>query len=96
LQTISVLPVFESILVFSGIQAQVTVLEFCCLVTTQFSISSADAGGITLFNGFTGATGAGGGGGGGGGAATGFFGEQPTRNRTDTSQKFFIAEQFSS
>jgi hypothetical protein len=95
LQTISVLPVFESIFVVTGMHAQVTVLAFSSFTTTQCSMSSADAGGIWLFRGLICGAGAGAGVGGGGGAgAGGFLAAHPASNKTDTSQNFFITDRF--
>src|SRR5215472_5374715 len=45
LQTRMMCPVLESMRVTAGSQLQVTVLAFSCLVTTQCSIVSAEAGG---------------------------------------------------
>jgi hypothetical protein len=88
LHTTAVFPVFESIFVVTGMQAQVTVLAFSSFTTTQCSINSADDGGIWLFRGFT----SGGGGGVGcGGGAGGFFAAQPASNKIATSQILFIS-----
>jgi hypothetical protein len=46
LQTIAIFPVLESIFVVTGMHAQVTVLAFSSLTTTQCSINSAVGGGI--------------------------------------------------
>jgi len=48
LQTRMMCPVWESMRVIVGSQLQVTVLAFSCLVTTQCSIVSAEAGGKWL------------------------------------------------
>src|SRR6266852_8885313 len=75
LQTIAVCPVFESIFVVTGRQLQDTVFAFYCLITTQCSISSAVGGGIWLRIGAIGRC----------------LAAQPTKNRKEMSQSFFIA-----
>ena len=86
LQTMTMCPVFESILVVAGRQRQDTVFAFSSFVTTQCSMSSAFAGGIWLR-----ITGAGGGARGGVGAAGFFLPAQPISNTTKSSQNLFIA-----
>ena len=69
----TVCPVFESMRVVTGSQRQETVFAFSCLVTTQCSITSAEAGGIWLRIGAGAA---------GWGAAAGvFLAAQPARNK---------------
>jgi hypothetical protein len=88
LQTISVWPVLESILVVMGTQAQDTVLAFSCRVMTQCSMISALEGGIWLRTGRA-TAGAGGGaaGGGGGATVTGCLAAQPLKSELAANNK---------
>jgi hypothetical protein len=95
LQTISVWPVLESILVVIGTQAQDTVLAFSCRVMTQCSMISALEGGIWLRTGRA-TAGAGVGGGGGGATVAGCLAAQPLKselaaNNTHRQLTFLIA-----
>jgi hypothetical protein len=71
----TVCPVLESMRVVTGSQRQETVFAFSCLVITQCSITSAEAGGIWL------RIGAGAGAAGWGAAAGFFLVAQPAKSR---------------
>src|SRR5438552_11928818 len=81
LQTTTICPVFESILVVTGRQRQDTVFAFSSFVTTQCSISSAFGGGVRLRITRVGAEGV---------AAGLCLDAQPTTNRRDISHAFLI------